>query len=79
MHSIILHVQNEDPILGELEEIPLPGDFLLVVKNPRRKDGKPLHYIDEAANTVIWPFDKVNFVEIVGDEKSEEIITFVRE
>ena len=46
MPTVILHIQNEDPVVGEIEQMPQPIDRLLVVKNPRRRDGKDLHYID---------------------------------
>ena len=79
MQSIILHIANDDPILCEVEQMPQPGDNLLIIRNPRRRDGKPVHYLQENVKIVVWPYDKVNFVEIVTDEKQEEIITFVRE
>ena len=52
MLTILLHLQNEDPIMGEIEEIPQKTDNLLQVKNPRRKDGKDLPYVDQSVTTV---------------------------
>lgn len=77
--TIILHVANEEPILGEVDELPNPDDTLLVINNPRRKDGKDIHYIDSEVTVVIWPISKLAFLEVLPSESEEEIIGFVRE
>ena len=50
-----------------------------MLRNPRKMDGKDLHYLSEKATVVYWPLDKINFIEILGAEAEEEIIGFVRE
>jgi hypothetical protein len=78
--SIVLHILNAaDPVLGEVDELPAPADRLIIVNNPRRLDGKELSYIDDRAATVIWPVDKINFVEVLSGEADEDLIGFVRE
>jgi hypothetical protein len=78
MPSIIVHLQNEDPIVGEVDELPKPTDYLITIKNPRKKDGKDLPYLDANINLIIIPVFRVNFIEIAS-EHEEEIISFVRE
>ena len=77
--TVILHIANEDPIVGEIEEIPSPSDSLISLSNPRKRDGKDIHYIDSDVTTVIWPMDRVNFLEILPSEEEEKIIGFVRD
>jgi hypothetical protein len=79
MPSIIIHIQNEDPVLGEVEKLPSANDTLITVQNPRRRDGKDLPYLDQSVTTVIWPVSRVNFIELVSSDEEEEIISFVRE
>lgn len=79
MISVILHIANEDPIVGELAEMPTPSDQIVVVKNPRRRDGKDVSYLNGNVSTVIWPMVRVNFIEVMSDGDEEEIITHVRE
>ena len=79
MISVILHIANEDPIVGELDEMPTPSDQIVVVKNPRRRDGKDISYLNGNVSTVIWPMIRVNFIEVMSDRDEEEIITHVRE
>jgi hypothetical protein len=79
MPTVLVHIQNDDPVLGEVDELPSPSDALLVVKNPRRKDGKDVYYLDANVTTVIWPVIRINFIEIIPSGEDEEIIGFVRE
>ncbi len=79
MPTILLHIQSDDPVLGEVDELPAPADALIVVKNPRRRDGKDLYYLDANVTTVMWPVARVNFIEVIPTGEEEEIIGFVRE
>ena len=79
MISVILHIQNEDPIVGEMEALPASADQVILLKNPRRRDGKDISYINSNVTSVIWPLSRVSFIEIMSDGEEEEIITHVRE
>ena len=78
-YTVILHIANEASVLGEVEDLPKPADTIITVANPRQKDGKDLHYLDERVSKVIWPLVKVSFIEVLGDSEEEKIISFVRE
>jgi hypothetical protein len=78
-YAVILHISGEQAIAGEVEELPKPTDNIIVVLNPRTKDGKDLHYLDNSAVKVIWPLVKISFIEVLGDSQDEKIIGFVRE
>jgi hypothetical protein len=77
--TIVIHITNEDPIVGEVDELPGPADTTLKVHNPRRRDGKDLHYLQSDVVTVIWPLSQVAFIEVLPTEAEEQIIGFVRE
>ncbi len=79
MMTILIHLMNEDPVLGEIEELPNPSHQLISVKNPRRKDGKDLPYLESNVVTVVWPLSRISFIEIIPSGEEEEIIGFVRE
>jgi hypothetical protein len=76
--TVILHVENEDPIVGEIEEVPNPSDTFVHVMNPRRLDGKDIHYLSVGVVEVIWPANRITFLEIMPAD-DEDIIGFVRE
>jgi hypothetical protein len=78
MASVIAHLVNDDPILGEIEVLPKASDSLITIKNPRRKDGKDLPYLEANVSTIVIPLGRISFVEVL-ESHEEEIITFVRE
>jgi hypothetical protein len=78
-YTIILHPTGEEPIVGEVEELPTSTDLSVTMNNPRRLDGKELHYLSENVLTVIFPLNRLNFIEILPTKAEEEIIGFVRE
>ncbi len=78
-HIILLHIAGEEPITGEVDELPKPTDTVIMVTNPRRRDGKDVHYIDSRAVKVAWPLARISFIEVLGGGDEEQIIGFVRE
>ncbi|MGD8751839.1 MAG: hypothetical protein PVG14_10480 [Anaerolineales bacterium] len=77
--QVILHIENTDPVLGEVEELPNPTDQLIKVDNPTLRDGNELPYVQNEVVTVYWPITKINFIEVLPSREEEEIIGFVRE
>jgi hypothetical protein len=78
-YTIILHVQNSEPILGEVDELPSPKDVMILVQHPRRVDGKELSNLAENVTTVYWPIERLSFLEVLSSEEEESIFGFVRE
>jgi len=79
MPTIILHMASEDAIVGEVEELPQKSDTLIFIKNPRRKDGKDLPYLDQNVTQVVFPIHKITLIEVIPGSEEEPIISFVRE
>jgi hypothetical protein len=77
--TVLMHISGEDPVVGEIEELPTPADTTITVINPRRKDGKDLPYLEGNVVTVLWPMHRVNFIEILPTAEEEELIGFIRE
>jgi hypothetical protein len=78
-YSIILHIAGEPSIVGEIEELPKNTDTIIMVANPRLRDGKDVHYIEPNVTKVIWPLAKVALIEVLESEEEENLIGFVRE
>ena len=79
MPTVLVHIANEDPVLGEVENLPGVADQTIKIKNPRRRDGKDLHYLQANVTEVIWPMIRVSFIEIIPGDQEDQIIGFVRE
>ena len=76
---VVIHVQNEDPIIAEMEALPEPTHTMITIMNPRKRDGRPLHYITEGSVAYIFPVSRISFIEIMAPEATEEeIISFFR-
>lgn len=78
-YTLVIHILNADPIVGETDELPSTADTMVMVTNPRRTDGKDVHYLSDNAINVYWPIERINFIEVLGEEHEERIIGFVRE
>ncbi len=77
--EVIIHLQNEDPVLADMEVIPEPTHQFVEVTNPRRRDGRSLHYVTEGATSFLFPWTRITFIEIMGEEETVEVIEFFRD
>jgi hypothetical protein len=78
-YTLIVHIANAEPIVGEVEELPKPTDSLIILHEPRQRDGKEVPYIDRDSMIAIFPIHRISFIEVVTPHEEEEIIGFVRE
>lgn len=78
-YTVLIHLANEDPVVAELSELPNPQDQTITVNNPRLRDGKDLHYVMPEVQTLIFPWNRITFVEIMPTEEEEDVISFIRE
>jgi len=77
--QVLLHIANEDPILGEMEKLPATNDTCIIVNNPRARDNKDLRYLAQNVTQVIWPMTRVTFIEVLPSGQEEKVVGFVRE
>jgi hypothetical protein len=78
-YSVIVHIAGEPSVVGEIEDLPKNNDTIIMLSNPRLRDGKDVHYIEPNVTKVIWPLSKVSLIEILENEEEESLIGFVRE
>jgi hypothetical protein len=79
VYRIQVHIAGDDPVVIEVEDLPNPSDQFVMGMNPQRRDGKEVSYILREVNQVIFPWWRINFVQILPSEEAEDIMTFVRE
>ena len=77
--TIQLHILNEDPIVAEVDTLPGPQDTLVVVSNPRLRDGKDLRYMAVNVTSIIFPLARINFIQILPSGEEERVVGFVRD
>lgn len=78
-YTVLIHILNEEPIVGEIDELPAATDTNIRVQNPRKRDGKDVTGLQNDVTTVIWPWSRVSFIEVLPSGAEDEIIGFVRE
>jgi hypothetical protein len=74
-NTILIHLMGEDPIVAEVNELPDPQDQILIINHPRLRDGNVLPEVQ----TLIFPWNRVHFIEVMPTEEEEEIIGFIRD
>lgn len=77
--TIVVHIQNEDPIVGEVDDLPAAGDTNITMRSPRRRDGKDVPYLTNDVVMIVLPLSQITYIEVMPSEGEERIIGFVRE
>ena len=78
-HIVLIHILNEEAVVGEIEHIPEPTDQVLIVSNLRLRDGRDVSYLLPETDTVVYPWTRIHCVEILPSEETGEIVGFIRE
>ena len=79
MQTVIVHIANEDPVVCEIDQLPDPTAQMIVIHNPRKRDGMDVHYVDEDVTMLIIPVHRINFIQVLPAAGEEDVIGFVRE
>lgn len=75
MQKVIIHMTDGEPIVGDIEELPDPQSQMISCMNPRRRDGNELHYILSEVRTIIIPWHRITFIEVLPSGDEEEIVS----
>ena len=79
MRTIVVHIANEDAIVCEVDALPESTDQFVTLQNPRRRDGTDIHYLDEDVTSMIVPWHRINFIQLLPSADTEDVVGFVRE
>ncbi len=80
MRNVIVHLNNEDPFVADMQELPTGNETCVTFYNPRLRDGKPLRYVTQGMSSIIFPWHRVSFVEVMAsEEERREVVEFFRE
>jgi hypothetical protein len=77
--TVVLHIMGEDPILADIDQEPQPTDLYVKVSNLRKRDGKEVSYLTAGVQSVIYPWHRITFLELmVSEEERGSVIDFFR-
>jgi hypothetical protein len=68
IRNVVIHLANEQPLLGDLYAVPTSADAGLLCTNVRMMDGKRPVFIDAITSTFFFPYHLVRFLEIPPGE-----------
>ena len=71
IRNVCIHVENEQPLLCDLFDLPTQADAGLVCTNVRMLDGKRPVFIDQTASTFFFPYHVIRFLEIPEHEMAK--------
>lgn len=63
----IIHIAGEDAIVGDLDGLPDPTHSYILVRNLRKKDGKPLTYVSDSATAFLYAWSRITFIELLAE------------
>jgi hypothetical protein len=64
-------MENREAFKVDVDEAPRPTDQVLVGKNPRERSDKPITWIEDEVTTLVFPWSKITFVEVLPNPSDE--------
>lgn len=71
MITVIVHINNAEPIKLDIDELPKPTDTVLIGKNPRERTDREVDWIEEGVTTIVFPWWRITFIEILPSSADE--------
>lgn len=77
--TVVVHISNEEPFIAEIENMPSPQDTILILSNPRRRDGREVTFLAEQVTIIAYHWSRINFIEVLPSQQDDDIISSIRE
>ena len=72
MITLQVHIANAEPIKLDVEEMPQMSDVAVMGSNPRDRQDRELNWVDDGVSTIIVPWSRINFIQILPDQEAQE-------
>jgi hypothetical protein len=72
MITLQIHIANAEPIKLDVEELPKMEDVAIMGSNPRDRQERELSWVDDGVSTIIIPWSRINFIQVLPDQEAEE-------
>lgn len=79
MLNLYIHINDGEPFVGEVDEMPNPVSSYVLVNNPRQRDGKDLRMLLDGVTTILLPWWRINYIEVMPTGEDEEVFTPFRD
>ena len=75
IHGVIVHLENDLPVLVDLEDLPGPADQILRCTNVRTVDGKRPAFVHDRRSTFLLPMKIVRLIEVPSLSHTNAVAT----
>lgn len=72
MLTLQIHIANGEPIKLDVEDMPSMTDIAIIGSNPRDRQEREVNWVDDGVSTVIIPWSRINYIQILPSEDEEE-------
>ncbi len=72
MITLLVHINNQDAVKLDVEELPNLSELAVIGSNPRDRKDKEVSWIDEGVTTIIIPWSRINFIQLLPDTEAKE-------
>lgn len=72
MITLQIHISNGEPIKLDVEDMPNMSDVAIIGSNPRDRQEREVNWVDDGVSTVIIPWSRINYIQILPSEDEEE-------
>jgi len=72
MITLLVHIANAEPVKMDVEELPKLTDLVIIGSNPRDRKDKEVNWLDEGVTTIIFPWSRINYIQILPDKEAEQ-------
>lgn len=74
-YSVIVHMTNDEPIEGEMDEMPPSTATLISIKNPRKRGNRDLEWLDHHTNILMVAVTHLISIEIAPARAEQDLVT----
>jgi hypothetical protein len=72
IRNVVIHLMNEQPLLADVEALPLPSDVAFVCTNVRTMNGTRPVFIDRMESVFVFPYAQIRFIEVPDAARAGE-------
>jgi len=73
-HSVIAHLVNQEPIEGEIDELPTATAMLIPLRNPKRRSNRELEWLDHRTTILFIATSHLVSLEVMLPRSDEDRI-----
>lgn len=71
MITLLLHLNNAEPVKLDVEEMPGATDTFIIGKNPRDRIEKEVVWLDDGVTTVMMPAWRITLIQVLPSAEDE--------